>query len=82
MPIRIVTGRSDLMQMKDSFIKNRVHYLQEALGLAIFMISACFFSAMLFSEKFMVPGWMLTSDLPAKESPSVLLIVDFMRIPI
>ncbi len=51
MPIRIVTGRSDLMQMKASFIKNRVHYLQEALGLAIFMISACFFSAMIFSEK-------------------------------
>ena len=30
-----------------SFRKNRIHYLQEALGLAIFMISACFFSAML-----------------------------------
>lgn len=27
------------------------YYLQEALGLGIFMISACFFSAMLFSEK-------------------------------
>lgn len=37
--------------MKASFKKNRKHYLQEALGLGIFMISACFFSAMLFSEK-------------------------------
>ncbi len=30
---------------------NGRHYLQEALGLGIFMASACFFSAMLFSEK-------------------------------
>jgi len=37
--------------MKAAFQKNRKHYLQEALGLGIFMISACFFSAMLFSEK-------------------------------
>jgi len=37
--------------MKASFKKNRKHYLQEALGLAVFMISACFFGAMLFSEK-------------------------------
>jgi aquaporin Z len=31
----------------NSFRKNRAHYLQEAIGLGIFMISACFFSAML-----------------------------------
>ena len=37
--------------MKAAFRKNWKHYLQEALGLAIFMISACFFSAMLFSQK-------------------------------
>lgn len=37
--------------MKSSFKKNRKYYLQEALGLAIFMISACFFGALLFSEK-------------------------------
>ena len=37
--------------MKASFKKNWIHYLQEALGLAVFMISACFFSALLFSEK-------------------------------
>jgi len=35
------------MQMKASFIRNRRHYLQEALGLAIFMVSACFFGALL-----------------------------------
>lgn len=37
--------------MKASFVKNYRHYLQEALGLAIFMVSACFFSAMLFSAQ-------------------------------
>lgn len=37
--------------MKAAFRKNWKHYLQETLGLGIFMISACFFSAMLFSEK-------------------------------
>jgi aquaporin Z len=51
MPIRIYTGKRGWMQMKSSFRKNWRHYLQEALGLAIFMISACFFSAMLFAEK-------------------------------
>jgi len=33
--------------MKASWKKNYIHYLQEALGLAIFMISACFFGALL-----------------------------------
>ncbi len=51
MPIQILTGSRGWKQMKASFRKNREHYLQEALGLAIFMVSACFFSAMLFSEK-------------------------------
>jgi aquaporin Z len=51
MPIRVYTGSSGRVQMKASFKKNWKHYLQEALGLAIFMISACFFGAMLFSEK-------------------------------
>ncbi|MEP6844796.1 MAG: hypothetical protein ABI861_02285, partial [Panacibacter sp.] len=36
--------------MKASFKKNRIHYLQEAFGLAIFMISACFFSALLWGN--------------------------------
>jgi len=35
--------------LKVSFCKNWIYYLQEALGLGIFMASACFFSAMLFS---------------------------------
>ena len=51
MPIRIFTGNTGWVQMKASFKKNWKHYLQEALGLATFMISACFFGAMLFSEK-------------------------------
>jgi aquaporin Z len=51
MPIRIFANKNGWLQMKAAFKMNRVHYLQEALGLGIFMISACFFSAMLFSEK-------------------------------
>ena len=47
MPIQVITGKSGLKQMKASFQKNNIHYLQEALGLAIFMASACFFGAML-----------------------------------
>ena len=53
--------------MKAAFQKNWKHYLQEALGLAIFMISACFFSAMLFAEKSpwhtIIPGEMLKNIL-------------------
>jgi aquaporin Z len=47
MPIRIITGTGGITQMKASFCRNWPHYLQEALGLALFMISACFFGAML-----------------------------------
>lgn len=36
--------------MKASFTRNRKYYLQEALGLAIFMFSACFFGALLESK--------------------------------
>jgi aquaporin Z len=45
--IKAFSGKKGLAQMGVSFNKNRNHYLQEALGLAIFMISACFFSGML-----------------------------------
>lgn len=51
MPIKVNSGYSGWQQMKAAFRKNYVHYLQEALGLGIFMVSACFFAAMLFSEK-------------------------------
>jgi len=51
MPIKIVTGSRGYVQMKAAFKMNWRHYLREALGLGIFMASACFFSAMLFSEK-------------------------------
>ena len=47
MPIRVFTGTGGIIQLKASFRKNWKHYLQEALGLAIFMISACFFGALL-----------------------------------
>ena len=39
-----------MLQLKTSFKKNWKHYLQEALGLAIFMLSACFFGTMLESK--------------------------------
>ena len=51
MPIQVNRGLSGFSQLKAAFRKNHIHYLQEALGLGIFMISACFFGAMLFSEK-------------------------------
>ena len=51
MPIRVIAGAGGFIQARASYKMNQVHYWQEALGLAIFMISACFFSAMLFSEK-------------------------------
>jgi aquaporin Z len=63
MPIQVFTGNRGIKQMKAAFRKNWIHYLQESSGLGIFMISACFFSAMLFSEKSSwhsaIPGFML-----------------------
>lgn len=50
-PIKMQTGDTGWVQMKTAFKMNRRHYLQEALGLGIFMASACFFSAILFSEQ-------------------------------
>lgn len=49
MPIQVFTGTTGIKQLKAAFRKNWKHYLQEALGLAIFMISACFFSVVLFA---------------------------------
>jgi aquaporin Z len=37
--------------MKSIFLQNYKHYLREALGLAIFMVSACFFSALFFAPQ-------------------------------
>ena len=36
--------------MRATFRKNYKHYLQEAFGLAIFMISACYFGALLYAD--------------------------------
>jgi aquaporin Z len=47
MPIRVITTNGGFVQMKASFSRNWKHYLQEGLGLAIFMISACFFGVLL-----------------------------------
>ncbi len=67
MPIKIFTGKTGLVQMKAAFRMNRRHYLQEALGLYIFMVSACFFGAMLFSPNsswfHAIPGEMLRNVL-------------------
>jgi aquaporin Z len=43
---------------KTRFKKNRKFYIQEALGLAIFMVSACFFSGLLLGKNgFLVPDF-------------------------
>lgn len=47
MPIQVFAGKRGIIQLKASWINNWKHYLQEALGLALFMIAACFFGAML-----------------------------------
>jgi aquaporin Z len=49
MPIQVSTGTNGVKQLKAAFRKNKKHYLQEALGLALFMFPACFFSALIFS---------------------------------
>lgn len=51
MPIKVVTGSKGMVQMKAAFKRNWKYYCMEALGLAIFMISACFFSSLIISEK-------------------------------
>lgn len=51
MPIQVFTGSKGWKQLKAAFKKNWKHYLQEALGLGIFMISACFFGALIFSKQ-------------------------------
>jgi aquaporin Z len=45
--IKANTGSAGWIQLRASWKKNLKHYLQEAFGLAIFMISACFFGALL-----------------------------------
>lgn len=50
MNIRITTREKGWPAIHAAFRKNWKHYLQEALGLGIFMISACFFGAMLEGE--------------------------------
>lgn len=50
MPIRVEAGLTGMKQLKAAFRSNKKYYLQEALGLAIFMVSACFFGAMLYAE--------------------------------
>lgn len=65
--------------MKVAFKKNWKHYFQEALGLAIFMISACFFSAMLFSEKSSwydaIPSFMIRNMLMGIAMGSTALFI-------
>ncbi len=53
--------------IKASFNKNRTFYFQEALGLGIFMVSACFFSGLLFGRN----GYFV-SDFSAFTRQSIL----------
>lgn len=50
MPIRVYADKQGWVQLNMSFRNNWKHYLQEALGLAIFMCSACLFGALLESR--------------------------------
>ncbi|HEY4935932.1 MAG TPA: aquaporin [Puia sp.] len=55
--IRIKKVSGGITQLTASFKKNWKFYMQEALGLAIFMVSACFFSGILFGQNgFLVSG--------------------------
>jgi aquaporin Z len=47
--IRAQGKSKGLKRIQASFRKNKIHYFQEALGLGIFMISACLFYALLYS---------------------------------
>jgi len=47
MNIKVITTQKGWEAAKLAFHTNRRFYLQEALGLGIFMVSACFFSALL-----------------------------------
>ncbi len=49
MPIQVYSGSAGMKQLKAAFRKNYGHYLQEALGLGIFMIAACLAGALLYS---------------------------------
>jgi aquaporin Z len=51
MPIRIFSGLRGTARLSAAFRKNYVHYLQESLGLGLFMVSACFFGAMLYAPQ-------------------------------
>lgn len=79
MPIKIFTGKTGFVQMKAAFRMNWRHYLQEALGLYIFMVSACFFGAMLFSPNsswiHVIPGEMLRNVLMAVAMGSTALFI-------
>lgn len=48
--IKIVSGKAGFKQLVSSWRHNYRFYIQEAVGLAIFMISACFFGALLESH--------------------------------
>jgi aquaporin Z len=46
MPIKVDSDGEGLTRLLASFKKNWKHYIQEGIGLGIFMVSACFFSAL------------------------------------
>lgn len=69
--------------MKAAFRKNRKHYLQEALGLAIFMISASFFSALLEAKDsaihVAIPSMMLRNIIAGALMGSTALFIFYSR---
>lgn len=57
MQIRVNNAGNGTVRMRAAFRKNWPYYLQEALGLGIFMLSACYFGASLYSPQ----GWLYSS---------------------
>ncbi len=68
MPIQVTTGRSGWLQLKAAAGKNWRFYLQEAFGLYIFMVSACFFGTKLFA-----PGSAWVHSIPDETMRNVIM---------
>ena len=65
--IRVKNVSGKIAQLTASFKRNWKFYFQEALGLAIFMVSACYFSGILFGK-----GGLFTSCMSATFRQSIL----------
>jgi aquaporin Z len=83
MPIRIYSGAAGGKQWKMALRKNWKHYVREGSGLAIFMVSACLFNAMLFSANGSwhraIPGEMLKNVVMGVLMGATALFIFYSR---